>query len=275
MKLKQFRGDLIKNLIKYIGIYYLSLKEVISFPQKLQATLIIVPFRVLILLAVYSYAFQYVGKSINGINAHIAIWSISIYHILLFMQFRGIFRTITDEIKRGNLETHLNKPYDYLIYKFWEHLGKGSPNLIISFITVVPLLFLLTGGFPNISLSNLFGALLLIIGGTLVSAGLYILIALPALWIDDAQPFFWIVDKAILILGGAYIPLALLPQGFQTFANLTPFGAPMFATQMFNPDFADKWFFLLSTQILWIVILFLAISFVYNKAQMRLSINGG
>lgn len=228
------------------------------------------------MLIIYRYAFNYLGKSINGINADIAIWSIAIYHILLFTQFRGIFATISGEIRRGNLETQLNKPYDYLIYKFWEHLGKGLPNLIISLVTVIPLLYIFTGGLPSsLSFTTIYAALSLIIGGTLVSAMLYILIVLPALWIDDAQPFFWIVDKAIMVLGGAYIPIALLPSSFQTFANLTPFGAPMFVTQMFNPNFIQNWFPLFAVQAFWIIILLLAISIVFNKAQLKLSINGG
>jgi ABC-type uncharacterized transport system permease subunit len=198
MKLKRLNRGFSASLRKYLGIYSIALKEVLYYPQKLQATLVIVPFRIFILLLIYSYAFSYIGRSINGINANIAVWSIAIYHILLYTQFRGIFRTINEDIRRGNLETQLNKPYGYLVYKFWEHLGKGLPNLIISFFAVIPLLYFLTGGLPAVlSATDFFGALCLVIGGTLVSAVLYILIVLPALWIDDAQPFYWIVDKAI------------------------------------------------------------------------------
>lgn len=113
------------------------------------------------------------------------------------------------------------------------------------------------------------------LGGTLVSAMLYILIVLPALWIDDAQPLYWLVDKAILIFGGAYIPIALLPKSFQNFANLTPFGAPMFATQMFYPDFSERWFLLFAVQLFWIIVLLFSISIVFSKAQFKLSVNGG
>lgn len=276
MKLKLSKSNLKKDFKKYWGIYLISLKEMLYYPQKLRTTAIIVPFRILIMLLIYRYAFNYLGKSINGINADVAIWSISIYHILLFTQFRGIFATINNDVRRGNLETQINKPYDYLVYKFWEHLGKGLPNLIISLITVIPLLYILTGGLPaQLSLTSVYGALSLAIGGTLVSAGLYILIVLPALWIDDAQPLFWLVDKAIMVFGGAYIPIALLPKSFQTFINLTPFGAPMFVTQMFNPNFPEVWFPLFAVQIFWLIILILAVSIVFNKAQFKLSINGG
>lgn len=276
MKLKQNRSSITQDAVKYFSVYLISLKETLYYPQKLRSTAIMVPFRILIILTVYRYAFDYLGKSINGINADIAIWSIAIYHILLFTQFRGIFNTISSEIRRGHLETQLNKPYDYLIYKFWEHLGKGLPNLIISLITVIPLLYIFTGGLPSsFNFTTIYGALSLIIGGTLVSAMLYILIVLPALWIDDAQPFFWIVDKSIMVLGGAFIPIALLPQSFQTIANLTPFGAPMFVTQMFNPDFPQNWFLLFAVQVFWIIVLLLAISIIFNKAQLKLSINGG
>lgn len=265
-----------QKLNKYLGICLISVKEILYYPKKLRATAIIVPFRILVMLLIYDYAFHYIGKSVNGITANIAIWSISVYHLLLFTQFRGIFRTINDDVRRGNLDTQLNKPYNYLFYKFWEQLGKGLPNFIVSFVIVMPLLYLATSG-PHVSFNLLMilGALLLIVAGTLVSAGLYILTALPVLWIDDATPFYWIVDKSILILGGAYVPLALLPKAFRTFADLTPFGAPMFATQMFYPNFSGQWLSLFTVQIFWLGILFLAISFIFSKAQLKLSINGG
>lgn len=276
MKIRKAKTTFSEKLDKYLSIAQISLKEILYYPQKLRVTLILVPFRILVLLLIYQYTFNYIGRSVNGINANIAIWSISVYHILLFVQFRGIFRTINDEIRKGSIETQINKPYNFLIYKFWEHLGKGLPNLVISLFTVIPMLYLLTG-FPtlNLSLLDVYAAMFLIIGGTLVSAALYILIVLPALWIDDATPIFWIVDKSILILGGAFIPLALLPQSFQTFANLTPFGAPMFATQMFYPDFSSRWPLLIAVQAFWATVLFALVSIVYSKAQQKLSVNGG
>lgn len=275
MKLKQPKNFWLGGTEKYFKAYSLALKEILYYPKKLQLTAILVPFRVVIMLVIYSYAFKYLGKSINGIDAKTAIWSIAIYHILLYTQFRGIFKTINDEIRRGQLETQLNKPYNYLIYKFWEQLGKGLPNFVIGLITVVPLLYLLTGGAPNFSVPGFLFAITLIIGGTLVSAAVYILIVLPALWIDDAQPLYWIVDKAILILGGSYIPIALLPHSAQTFANLTPFGAPMFATQMFNPGFLNHWGQLLAVQVGWIIILMSLIIWLFSSARKKLSINGG
>lgn len=263
-------------MFKYLGVYFISLKETLYYPKKLQTAAIVVPFRVFLMLLIYRYAFKYLGKSINGINADIAVWSISVYQILLFTQFRGIFKTINEEIKKGSFETQFNKPYHYLIYKFWEHLGKGLANLLISLVIVIPLLLLLTGGLPtSFDFKGIVGSLSLIIGGTLVSAMVYILTAIPAFWIDDAQPFYWIVDKSILIFGGAFVPIALLPKSFQTFANLTPFGAPMFATQLFYPGFSEHWFLLFVVQIFWIIVLLLAISILFTKAQLKLSINGG
>jgi len=83
------------------------------------------------------------------------------------------------------------------------------------------------------------------------------------------------LDKSVLVLGGAYVPLALLPQSFQAFATITPFGAPMFATQMFNPNFLDKWPLLFGVQVVWLLIGFFLIAGIFAKAKANLSINGG
>jgi ABC-2 type transport system permease protein len=261
---------------KYLFIYRLSIKETLYYPKKLQTSAILVPFRILILLAIYTYAFHYIGQDINGVDAAIAVWSIAVYHLLLYMQFRGVFKTIDEEARKGTLELQINKPYSYVAYKFWEQFGKGLLSFLVSAAVVIPILLLFTHGFPSsASFPRLLYALLLAAAGTMVSAGLYILIALPSLWINDSRPFFWIVDKAILIFGGAYVPLALLPSSFQTFANFTPFGAPMFATQMFNPTFLSQWPLLLVAQLFWVIFFFILIKIVFQRAQRKLSINGG
>lgn len=265
-----------KPQAKYVQIALTSIKETLYYPQKLWGTMLVIPTRILVLILIYHYAFSYIGGSINGITTSITIWSIAVYQFLLLLQFRGIFRTINYEIRTGAIEVQLNKPYHYLFYKVCEQFGKNIPNLLVTFLSVLPLLLLIIG-FPqqHLSLETVFGGVVLILGGTVLSAVLYLLIVLPALWIDDAEPLFWIVDKAILILGGSYIPIALLPQSVQMLANSTPFGAPMFATQMFNPTFADRWEFLFLIQLFWIVIMLLAVHMVFRKAQTRLSVNGG
>lgn len=274
MKLK--RANLARAFAKYSSVFLVSVREALYFPQKLQTTLVLVPFRVIVLLFVYNYAFDYLGGTVNGVDAHIAIWSIAVYHILLFAQFRNLFRTINQEVRLGNFETQLNKPHNYLLYKIWEQFGRGVLSFLVSFIIVVPLLYLATGGMPQVfDTSRAIGAIALAIGGTMVSAALYIVTSLPVFWVDDADPFYWIVDKAILILGGAYIPLALLPSGFQTFATITPFGAPMFATQMFAGDFIERWPLLLTVQAFWLLVLAVVAAFMFNRAQQRLSVNGG
>lgn len=260
----------------YGKVFALSLKESLYYPKRLYASVFIAVFRVVMMLLIYSYAFRYVGRTVNGIDAATAIWSIAVYHLLLYAQFRAVFKTINDEVRRGELETHLNKPYAYLFYKFWEQLGRGMLNFLVAVAVVVPLLFFLLGGAPGaFSFPRLLAGLVLAAGGTVVSAALYMLIALPALWIDDAQPIYWIADKAVLILGGSYVPLALLPGAFHMLANLTPFGAPMFATQMFNPGFSGVWWQLVLLQGFWIAVLGGAAFFLFAKVRRKLSINGG
>ncbi|MCR4328437.1 MAG: hypothetical protein NUV53_02855 [Patescibacteria group bacterium] len=260
----------------YLKVFTLSLKESLYYPDKLFASVFIVAFRIIMMLLIYSYAFRYIGRTVNGIDATTAIWSIAIYHLLLYAQFRAVFKTINDEMKSGALETQINKPYSYLFYKFWEQLGKGILNFFVALAVVIPLLLALLGSAPGVfSLSNLFAGIVLAVGGTIVSAALYMLIALPALWIDDAQPLYWISDKAVLILGGSYVPLAMLPHAFHTFANFTPFGAPMFATQMFNPNFSTSWWYLVLLQMFWIIVLGGLILFFFEKVRRRLAINGG
>jgi len=268
-------GSVRQHIAKYTAITAVTLKETLYHRNKLISTVFISTFRLIMLALIYKYAYAYLGTTINGIDQTTAVWSIAIYHILLFTQFRSIFRTIKSEHQKGSLEVQLNKPYNYLVYKCFEQLGKGIPNLVINLVISIPILIVLVGPPPALTPLLAVSALLLTICGTLVSAAIYACISLTNLWIEDAEPVFWIVDKAVLILGGAYIPIALFPPRAQTAAHFSPFGAPMFATKIFNPNFAYEWPSLLLMQVVWIVVFILLTHTYYKATQKVLAINGG
>lgn len=276
MKLKREKGNLRARWRAYRAVYWAALRGYLYYPKLLQASVLIMCFRMVMMFLVYGYAFRYIGTTMNGIDAVTAVWSIGVYFLLLHSQFRGVAETVNKEIRDGQLETQINKPYSYLAYKFWEHWGKSSLNLFVVLLAGIPLLLLLTGGLPvHFSIGRLIAAAFLVLGGTLVSAAIYLLVAIPALWIDDAAPFFLIVDKTVLVLGGAYVPIALLPGAFQAVAIFAPFGAPMFATQMFNPDFFSRLPLLILSQVFWIFVLGSTLYLLFERARKKLSINGG
>jgi ABC-type uncharacterized transport system permease subunit len=104
---------------------------------------------------------------------------------------------------------------------------------------------------------------------------LYSLIGVLAFWIEDINPIYWLIDKAVMILGGSYLPIALFPPLMYKIALFSPFGASQFITHSVNESWKSSWYILILIQLFWIIISGICLYWLYNKAKKRISVNGG
>jgi len=264
------------RVIKYFFILKIALRDKVHDPGRLLLQTIAYSIRVGIFIALYAYAFRYVGGGIMGVDIHIAAWSMAAYFVLLSVQMRGVFQDINEDVKNGTVEVMLNKPFHYLWYRALFKFGTGIPGGVISLVAAFIFLSLFVG-LPRTSFDALWIVQLSVIVffGLILAALVYVLVGLCAFWIENARPVYWIVDKTIMVFGGSYIPVALFPGALKAFAEYSPFGASMFATHAFYQDFSDKWMSLVIIQIAWIVMLGVLVVFFYEKARKTVSINGG
>ena len=86
---------------------------------------------------------------------------------------------------------------------------------------------------------------------------------------------FWIVDKAVMILGGSYLPVALFPAFMFKIALWSPFGASQFVTHTVYETWQTNWYQLVGIQLFWIVLLGLIVYFMFERAKQKISVNGG
>lgn len=251
-------------------------KDRIHYPGRLVVDVfsVIVRFGVLILL--YAYVFKINGGTINNTTLVVATWSMFFYFSFMILGLRNISRLMMQDVKSGNVEVLFSKPISYLFYRFWWQIGLGLYSFIIIAIVGVLALFL-TIGFPasfgtSIFLFTVFFAFL---GGVILSLVLYSIVGLLAFWIEDINPVFWIVDKAVMILGGSYLPVALFPPLMYKIALYSPFGASQFLTHTVYDSWQTNWYELLAIQLLWCVALGLALYFIFRRAKKKVSVNGG
>lgn len=261
---------------KYISLSRIALKDTLHYPMRALSELCITFVRVAILVILYSYAYHYLGRNINGITLQIGVWSIGIYFILLSFNARRIFQDINEDIISGKIEMLVNKPIGYLTYKVSMHFGYNLLNGIMATVGMFVILNTFVG--PPALLPGLvwwLEVLVLSILGLILAYLVYIIVALAAFWLNNAAPVYWIVDKTILILGGSYIPVALFPHSLQLVARYSPFGATMFATYIFYPNFATDAFMLILIQMVWMIVAFIFVKLLYAAAEKKLTINGG
>lgn len=228
-----------------------------------------------VLFVVFQSAFAKTD-SIHGVTFAAAIWSLSMYSIAWGFGARNMYGDTSDGIENGSIETRLVRPQHYLSYIVAFRLGKQFLFFILQIIVNLALLFWLVG-LPPISGSVMWwlSIISLFAGGMMLSIFLYSCIGLTAFWIQNPMPVMWIVDKGVMILGGSFVPVALLPAVVRRFSEWSPFGAIMSFSQAFTPDFESRFWSLFIPQLIWIVIIGLLLMVLWTQGRKKIAINGG
>lgn len=251
-------------------------QEAFFVPEKLAAAVFVLCLRLGLLFSIYRIAYTMSGREPQGIPFASAIWSIGAYFVLLSIMIRQIYKDISGDIQQGTIEVRLGKPYSYPLAVIAKRVGRGLPDVGISLLVTIGILGFMVGA-PPVSFSPLWFIQvgLLVVGGLVLASLLYVLVGLSAFWLEDAEPVYWISDKFVMLLGGAYVPVLLFPAWLKGLAIWSPFGGYMFAAQAFHRSFSEMWLRLFCSQLLWITILSVVVTVVFRAARRRVSINGG
>jgi len=229
-----------------------------------------------VLLILYWYVFKLNNGLINGTTYIVVAWSMFFYFVFSIMKLREISRAIMQDVQTGNVEVLFCKPISYLRYKMWWQIGSGLYSfLFVAFFGTIILSLVI--GFPAtmsavIFLPTLFISLL---GAIILSLFLYSIVGLLAFWVEDINPIFWVVDKAVMILGGSYLPVALFPKFMYNLALYSPFGASQFITHTVYDSWRTDWFMLIGLQLFWIIVLGFVMYLTFLSARKKVSVNGG
>ncbi len=251
-------------------------KDRMQYPGRLIADTFALVARCGVLLILYWYVFKLKGGVINGTTYLVTAWSIFFYFAFSTLRLREISRSIMQDVQSGNVEVLFNKPVSYLLYRMWWQIGSGLyPFLVATILGSLALAFLI--GVPKTMTIGIFlpTVFLVFIGASILSLVLYSIVGLLAFWIEEINPIFWMVDKAVMILGGSYLPVALFPPFMYRLARYSPFGASQFVTHSVYDTWQSEWYVLIAIQIIWVIILTLILSLMFTKARRKVSVNGG
>jgi ABC-2 type transport system permease protein len=229
-----------------------------------------------VLLVLYWYVFNLNYGVINNTTYIVAAWSMFFYFAFSVFRLRDISRAIMQDVQSGNVEILFSKPVSYLMYRMWWQVGAGLyPFLVISLVGAIALALIV--GLPATMSVGIFvpTVILVVFLGTLLSLFLYAVVGLLAFWIEDINPVFWIVDKAVMILGGSYLPVALFPDFMYKIALWSPFGASQFITHTVYETWETEWVMKIGIQVFWIFIVAIIVSVLFAKAREKVSVNGG
>jgi len=257
-------------------IITILVKDRAYYPGRLMMDTFAIIARCGILLTLYWYVFRLDGGTVNGVTFPIVAWSMFFYFTFSVFRLRDISRMIMQDVQSGNVEVLFSKPVSYLSYRMWWQVGSGLYSFVV-ISTVGTIVLALIVGFPATMLRALFipTFLLVVLLSIFLSLFLYTIVGLLSFWIEDNKPVFWVVDKAIMILGGSYLPVALFPSLMYGIALWSPFGASQFMTHTVYSTWAGEWLLKTGIQFFWVVVTALITLLLFLKARKHVSVNGG
>lgn len=247
-----------------------------QYPGRLIADTFALVARCGVLLILYWYVFNLKGGVVNGTPYILIAWSMFFYFAFSTLRLRDISKSIMQDVQSGNVEVLFNKPVSYLGYRVWWQIGSGLYPFLVATILGSIALALIVGVPQTMTLSIFLPTVFLVfIGASILSLILYSIVGLLAFWIEEVNPVFWMVDKAVMILGGSYLPIALFPPFMYKLALYSPFGASQFVTHTVYESWQSEWIMLIGIQGFWILVLALVVYIMFEKAKQKVSVNGG
>ncbi len=262
----------------YKSLYYIYVIVKNSTEQKKRVVFQMVNHLIFLLFSLYLY--KYVYTLLPGMQTKLpfpnAIWSMAVYFMVFWLGVRSIERKFRADIVSGNIEMYLLRPVGYVWQKVFVVLGEGLASFISATFLSVLVSYLMVG-WPVVNTSFLFwstGVFLILILSQILCCLLYILCGLSGFWLDNSEPATFILSKLIMILGGAWVPVAFFPQALQTFAEFSPFGGAMAISFAMYPNFAERLPLILINTIFWIILCSFLVYIVSIRAFKKLAVNG-
>lgn len=214
-------------------------------------------------------------QTINGISVPMVIWLLMFNQSFQTSTRSGVMQTIEEEVKSGTLAYSLNRPYSYLLFHYFSHLGKTVPFLGLNLLIGIPAAYVLVGGI-SFSFAGILAGILLLFFGTTLDFLISFILGMTAFWVEDTSAFGWIYQKGQMVFGGAIFPLVLFPDGLRKIGELLPFSQLFYGAAQnivsFDINIFSKF---LSIQMFWLFIFgFLAV-WIFSKGGKNVSINGG
>lgn len=228
------------------------------------------------ILAVFSRLWVALQEQ-GALGAHAAgdlIWYLALTEWIA-LGVPPVFLEIEAEVRSGDVAYRMTRPISYV----GALLAQSAGDIALRMGTLAALggafTWLLAGGWPEDPLGLLL-ATPLVLAAAALALQLQVAIGLSAFWLEDCSPFYWIYQKALFVLGGLMLPLAIYPDWLRTLALATPFAAMLNGPGQFAFGFDAGAAASVALQLVgWNLVAAALLVLVYRRAQRVLEVNGG
>ena len=261
---------------KYFYILKSEFKSNITYTLDILLGFIGYIIMIFIFLNLWNYIYSDPSELINGYTMNETIWYVIITEILwTSIGARKLSKKICNDVKEGNITYNLNKPYNYIEFILFNHLGHFLYKFIINLILGIILGLLSLGSIPNITIFSFIGVIITCILATIINIIIVTFIGLLSFYIEDAHPIYWMHSKFILIFGTIFPP-TFFPGIIGKIIKYSPIYASTSAPAILFVKPNEILFFkTIALQIFYIAILLLITHLFYKKGVKKLNVNGG
>lgn len=260
---------------KYIHIFKISLSNNLVYFWNFLIKNLFFIFIIYVFLMLWGNIYGQKGDIISGLTLNKIIWYLIVTEIITLS--RSNFHTqISEDVKSGAIAYGINKPYNYVLYCFFNSLGEIAVKLGCNMILGIIIGICFVGFLEGFNIVYLPLILLSILIGSTINFFIYIILALTSFWIEENKPFFWIYSKLTFTLGGMLVPLDLFPNWLKNISSYLPFAYVTYVPGKLAVDFSLNNFYKgFGIQILYLTIFAILALVIYRKGAEKLNVNGG
>lgn len=261
---------------KYLFIFKAELMSNLQYVFNILTGFIGYFILIFIFLNLWNYIYDNPGQLINGYSKEQMIWYVIVTEILWsILSGRKLCRKIGEDVKGGNIAYNINKPYNYVLYSLFSHLGGSLIKAVIYIVLAMVIGFIFVGSFPDLSILSVLAVLITGVLATIINSLLVIFIGLFSFIMEDANPFYWLYSKLILVAGTIF-PIEYFPKVVQPILSFSPVFVVCYGPAKLFVDFSwNNFFVVIVAQIIYIGIALLLCNLLYRKGVKNLNVNGG
>ena len=261
---------------KYAVIYRSILMENLQYAMNVVMGFITYFMIIFVFMQLWNYMYSNPADLIAGYSRQQMIWYVMITETIWFgTRTATVTSQVATDIKGGNIAYLMNKPYHYTLYILTKYTGEWSIRLPIYAVFATVVGIIMVGRLPEFRLITLLAAIPIVILGITIQGVFKLCISLISFWIEDSNPFQWIYDKLILVIGTIF-PVEIFPKILQPILKLTPIYTVCYGPTKLLVDFQmDKFLKILLAQLFYLGFGFVLMFFLYGKGVKKLYVNGG
>lgn len=264
------------NTLKFSRFSIYSLMFLLSAKEKKSgiAGWVVTGSQIALRIGIYAGMYRVALGSKNDLFVN-GIWAIAISQTIFGGERPQLSLQIGREIKDGTVSMYLLRPASYLNQTMFSYLGRSLPSQSAIATFGFTAAFFITGRVP-IALVNLPLAILMILGGILLTELIEMFLGLTGFWTNDTTGVQLMNHKLDLLFGGIIIPFALLPETIANIVRFTPWSVsaaqPGYVATNFSYSLYIEMFAVLMA---WLSVTYFASVFLYKRGIKNLTSGGG